>query len=112
MVHCDVTMDLTPKQLQLGKFWRKYLRLTRSGVSSLRALEVIIEEESTDEFRAVIQSLHDESEAGFLMSEAMAKFPDDFSPSVLEMIRTAEKEGHWDIVVEELSSGLLEGTFD
>ena len=105
-------MDVTPKQLQLGRFWKKYLRLTRAGVPALRAFEVIIEEETAPEFRGVVASVHHEIETGFLLSEALAKFPDVFSLSSRVMIRTAEKDGHWDIVIEELADGLLEGTFD
>ena len=105
-------MDVTPEQIQLGRFWKKYLRLTRAGVGTLRAFEVIIDEEKAPEFRAIIASLHTELEAGFLLSEAMAKFPERFSLSALELIKTAEKEGHWDLVIEELAEGLLDGTFD
>jgi type II secretory pathway component PulF len=105
-------MELSPKQLQLGKFWRKYLRLTRSGVPTLRGLEIILKEEPSPEFRGIVQSLHDELEDGSLLSEAMEKFPEDFSLSAIEMIRTAEKEGHWDLVVQELADGYLEGTFE
>ena len=105
-------MEITPKQLQHGRFWKKYLRLTRAGVPALRGLEIIANEDSSPSFRAVVQSLRDELEAGFLLSEAMEKFPLEFSLSALEMIRTAEKEGHWDIVIEELAEGYLEGTFE
>ncbi len=105
-------MDVSPEQIQLGRFWMKYLRLTRAGVGTLRAFEVIIDEEKSPDFKGVIASLHTELEAGFLLSEALAKFPDRFSLSVSELIKTAEKEGHWDLVIQELAEGMLDGTFD
>lgn len=105
-------MDVTPRQLQLGRFWKKYLRLTRSGVPALLALEVIIEEEPGAEFRAVIERLRQDVETGVPLSEALAQFPEHFSRSARVMIRTAEKQGHWDLVIEELADGLLEGTLE
>ena len=105
-------MDVSGEQIQRGRFWKKYLRLTRAGVGTLRALEVIIEEEKAPEFREVIHSLHQDLEAGALFSEALEKFPERFSLSARILIRTAEKEGNWDLVIEELADGLLDGTFD
>jgi type IV pilus assembly protein PilC len=105
-------MDITPKQLQLGRFWKKYLRLTRAGVPTLGALEIIAGEESSTEFQSVIQAMHSALADGNLLSEVMVAHPSFFSLSSLEMVRTAEKGGQWDIVVEELADGYLDGTFD
>jgi type II secretory pathway component PulF len=105
-------MEVSPRQLQLGRFWKKYLRLTRAGVPALVAFDVIVEEEPGPEFRAVIESLGQDVEKGWPLSEALAKFPAQFSRSTLVLIRTAEKQGHWDLVLEELANGLLEGTFE
>lgn len=104
--------DLTSGQRQQGRFWKKYLRLTRAGVTSLRALEIIFEEEPDEAFRGVIQYLHDQLREGYPLSESMTEHGDHFSLSVRELIRTAEKDGHWDLVLEELAAGLLEGTFE
>ena len=46
------------------------------------------------------------------MSDAMKEQDNIFSPSILELIRTAEKTGAWDEILEEISSGLREGIFD
>lgn len=107
-----MTMDVSEQQQRQGKFWRKYLRLTRAGVGTLRALEIIGEEEQDPDFKTVAVRLHDALEEGTLLSECLEAFPDRFSRSVRELIRTAEKEGHWDLVLEELSAGLLDGTFE
>jgi len=104
--------DPTPRQLQQGRFWRKYLRLSRAGVSTLRALEIIHEEETSPAFREIVGYLHDRMSNGHLLSEAMSDHIREFSLSTCELIRTAEKEGRWDLVLEELAEGLLDGTFD
>ena len=104
--------DLTARQLAHGRFWKKYLRLTRAGVTMLRALEIIQAEEASPDFREIIIHLHDRASDGFQLSEAMEDHADVFSLSARELIRTAERQGHWDLVIEELAGGLLEGTFD
>ncbi len=105
-------MDISDRQLQLGRFWKKYLRMMRAGVPALRALEVISEEETSPEFVCVILALRAALEQGDLLSEAMQRQNPFFSRSVLEMVRAAEKGGHWDVVVGELADGYLDGTFD
>jgi type II secretory pathway component PulF len=105
-------MDITPRQLQQGRFWKKYLRLTRAGVTALRAFEILYEEEQEAGFRNVIARLQAALEEGLMISEAMQGLGDTFSLSTIELIRAAEKGGHWDIALEELADGLLEGTFD
>lgn len=104
--------DLTPRQRQQGRFWKKYLRLTRAGVTTLRALDIIVEEEPDETFREVLGYLHDRMQEGYPLSESMADRSEHFSLSVRELVRTAEKEGNWDLVLDELAGGLLEGTFD
>ena len=104
-------MEITPRQQQQGRFWKKYLRLTRAGVTTLRAFEILYEEEPEETFREVIARLQAGIQEGLLLSEAMSGLGDVFSLSAIEMIRTAEKGGQWDLAVEELADGLLEGTF-
>lgn len=104
--------ECSEQQTRLGRFWKKYLRLTRAGVGTLRALEIIGEESSDSDWRVVVASLHDALAEGNPISETMERFPRVFSRASREMIRTAEKEGHWDLVLEELSEGYLEGTFE
>lgn len=103
--------DPTLHQTQQGRFWKKYLRLIRAGVTALRALEIIVEEEPDAEFRAVVQHLHDRLREGYPLSETMAEHDARFSLAVRELVHTAEKNGNWDLVLEELSAGLMEGTF-
>lgn len=104
-------MDVSEQQQRHGRFWKKYLRLTRAGVGTLRALEVIQAEESDDDFRTLIGSLLQTLTEGQVLSHALGQHPEVFSLTVREMILTAERNGHWDLVIEELADGLLEGTF-
>lgn len=94
------------------KFWRRYLRLTRAGVLALRAFELIRQEEQDDSFRQVIAEIIDSLREGRQISRALAAHESEFSRWELELIRTAEKRGAWDEVLQELCDGLEDGTFD
>lgn len=94
-----------------SRFWRKYFRLTRAGVPVLRALAVIAEEERDPSFKDTILALLQDIEGGARLSNATGKHPATFSNSVCELIRTAERRGAWDEVLEELCAGLEDGTF-
>ena len=98
--------------LQQARFWRKYLRLTRSGVPVLRALEVIEAEADDEQICRLVSTLRRGIEDGATLSAAMDQSSYAFSPSVRELICTAERRGAWDEILEELAAGLEEGTFD
>ncbi len=78
----------------------------------LRTLEVIAAEERDEAFRSVISSVRDAMEQGTAMSQALQKYSPEFSTSVIELVRMAEKSGAWDEILRELVDGLSEGTFE
>jgi type II secretory pathway component PulF len=95
-----------------ARFWRKLLRLTRGRVPLLRALDVISEEETDSAFRRCIQSIRSAMEKGSTLSETMRGMPAEFSLSVVELAKTAEKTGDWDEIFQEIADGIQDGTFD
>ncbi len=104
-------MTAGEKQQRAARFWRKFLRLTRGRVTVLRALQLAAEEESHAIFRETLTAVYRAVESGSLLSEALKQHPDHFSPSVVELVRTAEKTGAWDEILIEIADGLAEGTF-
>ena len=102
----------TEKQIAHAKFWKKFLRLTRGRVPVMRALHVMWEEETEPGLKKAAKTLREKIDNGSTMSDAMKEQDNIFSPSILELIRTAEKTGAWDEILEEISSGLREGIFD
>jgi type IV pilus assembly protein PilC len=105
-------MDKEEKRQKHSRFWKKFLRLTRGRVPVLRALEVIAGEEQDVAFKTVISSVRSDMEHGVSMSEALKKHGSEFSLSVIELVRMAEKTGAWDEILQEITDGLSEGTFD
>ena len=105
-------MQIPEKQERLARFWKKYLRLTRGRVTALRALDLAAEEERDPGFRQVLRSIHSAVDQGTPLSEALKQHPGEFSPSITELVRTAEKTGAWDEILVEIAEGLQEGTFE
>ena len=105
-------MDSSESQLQQVRFWKKYLRLTRGLVPTLRTLEVIASEEKDESFRKVIESIHQSIDKGEDLSTALNKHPSVFSPSIQELVKMAEKSGAWDDILKEIVDGLADGTFE
>jgi len=104
-------MGITEKHTQLARFWKKFLRLTRGRVPVLRALRVISVEETDPEFKKVVDSIRKSIDKGKTLSEALQDHQAEFSPSIRELVRTAEQSGAWDEILEEIADGLQEGTF-
>lgn len=105
-------MEVSDKQLRQARFWRKLLRLSRGRVAVLRALEVIATEERDSDFKAIVSDIHERVENGAVLSEALEEHAAEFSLSVREMVKTAEKCGAWDEILAETAQGLQEGTFE
>ena len=105
-------MDEPDKRERLARFWKKLLRLTRGRIDILNALKITAEEEKDAAFRKIVRNIHESIEQGVSLSEALGDYPSEFSLSVREMIRSAEKSGAWDEITLEIIAGLEEGTFD
>ncbi|MDA1045252.1 MAG: type II secretion system F family protein [Verrucomicrobia bacterium] len=103
---------ISDRQKHQARFWRKYLRLTRGRISTLRALEIIIREKHD---AVLVQTLGDVLQAlksGASFKDAFSQHPTVFSPSILELLKSAEDSGAWDDILEEIAAGLEDGTFD
>ena len=70
------------------------------------------DEERDPEFKKVLQSIHGDVDSGSTLADAIKKFPGEFSRSITELIKTAEKCGAWDEILKEITDGLAEGTFE
>ena len=105
-------MSASKAQLEQSRFWKKYLRLTRGRVPTLRALEVVSGEVEDDSLKKALSDVRLSVEDGLSLSDAMKKHPLIFSPSILELVMTAEKIGAWDEIIQEIIGGLEDGTFN
>jgi type II secretory pathway component PulF len=79
-------------QADLAHFFREMQYQLSAGVGVVQALGAL-EAQSNPFLRVAIRRLREEASQGKPLSEAMAKFPDIFSPLIISIIRAGEASG-------------------
>jgi type II secretory pathway component PulF len=88
---------------------RQLANLNAGGLPVHRSLVVLSEQTDSPALRAMLDDAKNEVRAGGSLSVALAKFPREFSPLAINMIRTGESTGTLDQSLTRLSD-LMEKT--
>jgi type IV pilus assembly protein PilC len=91
------------KLKELAVFSRQFSTMINSGLSMLRALSILEEQQPNKAFAEVISELRAEVEGGSALSNSMAKHPDIFQPLMINMIRAGEVGGFLDQVLIQIA---------
>jgi type IV pilus assembly protein PilC len=91
------------KLKELAVFSRQFATMINSGLSMLRALSILEEQQPNKTFAEVIGELRAEVEGGSALSTSMAKHPDIFQPLMINMIRAGEVGGFLDQVLVQIA---------
>jgi type II secretory pathway component PulF len=91
------------KYRDLDIFTRQLSSLIRSGITLIRALEVLSKQTQNPYFSWVISEMEKEVRDGRTLSGAMQRFPNIFSSLYANMIRSGEEGGILDKVLEKLA---------
>ena len=96
---------------ELSVFSRQLASILEAGVPLLEGLDAVQEQVRNKKFREVICAVRKDIEHGSSFSESLEKYPNIFSPLIINMVRAGEKAG---ILSEELEriSVLLERDMD
>jgi len=84
-------------------FTRQIASLVRSSVPILRALSLITQQTENKTLRYVVGDLSQQVKSGKMLSEAMAKYPKVFDNLYLSMVRSGEKSGALDEILERVA---------
>ena len=102
-----------PRQLWKGRrikgqtmatFYSQLAGLLRSGVSLLRALQVLREQATDDRLRRVLTELHALVEDGASLADAMARFPRSFGEMAVNMVRAGGEGGFLEEALERVAT--------
>ena len=74
-------------------FARQLAMLLGAGVSLLRSLDVISKQVDSKKLFNIINQIHQDMEGGRTLRDALAKFPDVFSPLWINLVETGEASG-------------------
>src|SRR6059058_1608320 len=92
-------MHILPESVKLkdlAVFSRQFATMINSGLSLLRALNILAEQTSSVELARVLGEVRNDVETGISLSVAMAKHPSAFPPLMINMCRAGEVGGFLD----------------
>lgn len=84
-------------------FTRQFATMINSGVALLRALNIMVDQASSDVFKNVLGNIRDSVEEGRSLSESMADHPKVFSKLYVSMVSAGEIGGVLDEVLDRLA---------
>jgi type IV pilus assembly protein PilC len=82
---------------------RQFATMINSGLSLLRALNILSEQSSSPELGRVLGEVRNDVETGVSLSVAMAKHPKAFPPLMINMCRAGEVGGFLDSVLLQIA---------
>jgi type IV pilus assembly protein PilC len=91
------------KLKELAVFSRQFATMINSGLSLLRALTILEEQQPNKTFAAVLTELRLEVESGSSLSSSMSRHPDIFPPLMINMIKAGEVGGFLDKVLVQIA---------
>ncbi|WP_308467460.1 type II secretion system F family protein [Rathayibacter soli] len=106
-LHRDIAIPgLTPrvKLKDLALMSRQMATMIGAGLSLLRTLNILAEPTGKKRLHDVMSQVRDDVEFGMSLSDAMAKFSDDFTPLMVNMVRAGETGGFLEKSLETVAT--------
>jgi type IV pilus assembly protein PilC len=92
------------KLKDLAVFSRQFATMINSGLSLLRALNILTEQTENKELARVLGEVRNDIESGNALSVSMGKHPDVFPPLMVNMTRAGEVGGFLDSVMLQIAA--------
>jgi type IV pilus assembly protein PilC len=87
------------KTEDLAVFSRQFATMINSGVSLIRALNILAEQTENPKLAEIITEIRDDVEEGQALSDSVAKHPDTFPKLYVAMVKAGETAGMLDAVL-------------
>ncbi len=81
-------------QKELMVFFRQFSTLIEARVPVVSSLQAISEQSDNKYLQLIVKEVADDLEDGMAFSEALGRFPDTFSPLVVNMVKAGELSGN------------------
>ncbi len=94
------------KLTELSIFCRQFSTMIDAGVSLVRCLDVLSQQQSNPRFKRIIMDVQKEVEAGNTLSKSLAKYPSVFSNLFIGLVRAGEVGGVLEETLQRLSTFL------
>ncbi|PZE69720.1 type II secretion system F family protein [Curtobacterium sp. MCBD17_021] len=83
---------------------RQASTMLSSGLSLLRALTILADQTESKKLKDILGKVRDEVEQGVSFSDAVGKYPVDFPPLMINMIRAGETGGFLDQAMDSIAT--------
>jgi type IV pilus assembly protein PilC len=83
---------------------RQASTMLSAGLSLLRALSILADQTENKKLKDILGKVRDDVERGVSFSDAVAKFPVDFPPIMINMIRAGETGGFLDGAMDSIAT--------
>jgi len=78
---------------ELAAFCRQFASMSKASVGLLDILRTLSQQTENEWFRRILSSVRRDVEYGRSLASALSRFPADFSPFFIQMVRQGEREG-------------------
>ena len=91
------------KPAELAMMTRQLATLLGAGFPLVSAIYTLIPQASSTTFKRILSQIKDAIEEGSSFAEALALYPDTFSPIYINMVKSGESSGTLELVLERLA---------
>lgn len=108
-VNMQMEIRLLPEKVKLkdlAVFARQFATMINSGLSLLRALNILTEQTESSLLKKTIGAVRDDVERGSSLSAAMSKHPKVFDTLFVSMVRAGESGGQLDTVLSRVADNM------
>ncbi len=106
----QTTLFQNIKLRDLTIFYRQFSTMVNAGLTLVNSLDILIEQVENKVLSDIIKIVKSDIEAGFTLSNAMAKHPQVFSELYISMVRAGEVGGVLDEILKKIAD-LMEKEF-
>jgi len=93
-----------PSQKDVLDFTTQLAVMVRAGISLRAALEGIADQTTNPKFRKILVAIKTDIESGRQFSEAITKYPKNFGPLYVNMVRASEMSGSFATMLDRIAS--------
>ena len=102
----SVSVEFGPGLKDVMNFTNQMAVMIKAGINIRTAIGSVADQMENAKFRAIIQKLKADVEAGTPFSDALARHPKVFSPLYINMVRASEMSGNFAKMLERIAAYL------
>src|SRR3954467_13244318 len=104
----DFNYSFGPSAKDICNFTAQLAVMIRAGISIRSAIEGIAEQAENPKFRAMLMQMKKDVESGKQFSDALLRYPKNFSPLYINMVKASELSGGFSKMLDKIAGYLAQ----